>query len=79
MMEVQEDIVDVLLRYGLFVGAIFQLVCIGAVIIMPDSKSDGLNDSDVSEDEPSASDRESPQISPNHKQYRSKREKKKRR
>ena len=42
-MEVQEDIVDVLLRYGLFIGAIFQLVCIGAVIIMPDSKSDGLN------------------------------------
>ncbi|OXA41836.1 Protein MANBAL [Folsomia candida] len=39
MMEVQEDIVDTFLRYGLFIGAVFQLLCIGAVIVMPDSKS----------------------------------------
>jgi len=38
-MDVQEDVVDTFLRYGLFIGAVFQLVCIGAVIIMPDSKS----------------------------------------
>jgi len=36
----QESIVDMFIRYGLFVGAIFQLVCIGAVILMPDGKSD---------------------------------------
>ena len=35
----QEDVVDIFLRYGLFIGAIFQLVCIGAVIAMPE-KSD---------------------------------------
>jgi len=39
----QEDIIDTLLRYGLFFGAVFQLVCIGAVIIMPDNKSDCFN------------------------------------
>lgn len=39
-MELQEDVVDTFLRYGLFVGAIFQLICIGAVIVMPDSKSE---------------------------------------
>lgn len=36
----QESILDIFIRYGLFIGAIFQLVCIGAVILMPDSKSD---------------------------------------
>lgn len=40
IMDVQEDVVDTFLRYGLFVGAIFQLICIGAVIIMPDNKAE---------------------------------------
>ena len=29
------DVLDTLLHYGLFVGAIFQLVCIFAVILVP--------------------------------------------
>jgi len=78
-MEVQEDVVDTFLRYGLFIGAIFQLICIGAVIVMPDNKSECCHDSDCSEDERSISDQGSPHISPHHKHHRQKRDKKKRR
>ncbi|XKL61618.1 hypothetical protein PGB90_001451 [Kerria lacca] len=31
-----EEFFDKLLRYGMFLGAIFQLVCIAAVIILPE-------------------------------------------
>lgn len=31
----ETDIFDEVLKYGLFLGAIFQLVCIGAVIFVP--------------------------------------------
>jgi len=75
----QDDLMDTLLRYGLFLGAIFQLICIGAVVILPDYKSDYLNESE-SEDEP-GSDQGSPtHTSSGHRHPRSsKREKKKRR
>jgi len=77
IMEPQEDVVDTFLRYGLFIGAIFQLFCIGAVILMPDSKSALFHDPDLSDDEKS-SDQGSPTVSPNHK-HGKKRDKKKRR
>jgi len=75
----QEDMMDTFLRYGLFLGAVFQLICIGAVIIMPDSSEaapDTTNDSDS--DEAQTSDQESPQVSPT-RHLRTKREKRKRR
>ena len=31
----ETDLFDEVLKYGLFLGAIFQLVCIGAVILIP--------------------------------------------
>lgn len=31
----ETDIFDEVLKYGLFLGAIFQLVCIGAVMFVP--------------------------------------------
>lgn len=31
-----DEIFDKLLKYGMFLGAIFQLVCIAAVIILPE-------------------------------------------
>lgn len=31
-----EDFFDKLLRYGMFLGALFQLICIAAVIILPE-------------------------------------------
>lgn len=40
----ETDIFDEVLKYGLFLGAIFQLVCIGAVIFVPsrDDKRVGI-------------------------------------
>jgi len=77
-MEVQEDVVDTFLRYGLFLGAVFQLVCIGAVILMPDTRSifQVLQDQDFLSEE--SSDPGSPTISPHHRHHK-KRDKKKRR
>ncbi|KAI9556538.1 hypothetical protein GHT06_016328 [Daphnia sinensis] len=50
MMDVEETTFDLFLRYGLFFGAIFQLVCIGAAIFGPEisenhSKDDNSEDS----------------------------------
>lgn len=36
MIDVEETTFDLFLRYGLFFGAIFQLVCIGAAIFGPE-------------------------------------------
>ncbi len=36
----QEEWYEQLLRYGLYVGAAFQLVCILAVVVFPPSSSD---------------------------------------
>lgn len=36
MIDVEESTFDLFLRYGLFFGAVFQLVCIGAAIFGPD-------------------------------------------
>jgi len=81
----QENIVDIFIRYGLFIGAIFQLICIGAVILMPDGKSDYFQESESwSDDEGPAggSDSGSPtHTSPSHSSrgLKVKRDKKKRR
>lgn len=34
-----DDIMDTVIKVGLYIGAVFQLICIAAVIILPD-KSD---------------------------------------
>ena len=36
MIDVEETTFDLFLRYGLFFGAVFQLVCIGAAIFGPE-------------------------------------------
>jgi len=49
MIDVEETTFDLFLRYGLFFGAVFQLVCIGAAIFGPDISESHLKE-DNSED-----------------------------
>ncbi|KAL3254619.1 hypothetical protein MRX96_054147 [Rhipicephalus microplus] len=44
------ELVDELLRYGLFLGAIFQLVCIAAVVFVP-PKEEGKDVGDSSDED----------------------------
>lgn len=79
MIDIEETTFDVFLRYGLFFGAIFQLVCIGAAIFGSDASECNTKD-DNSED--SGSEHGSPNTA--HKQTssshnRRKMDKKKRR
>ena len=42
-----EDFYDTILRCGLYFGAVFQLICIAAVVIIPDNSSSGSGNSKV--------------------------------
>lgn len=44
------ELVDELLRYGLFLGAVFQLVCIAAVVFVP-PKEEGKDVGDSSDED----------------------------
>lgn len=51
----QEDMYDTFLRYGLFVAAIIQLICIGSAIFLPYPESEE-SESDKREDQKKPSD-----------------------
>ncbi|GAB6021581.1 hypothetical protein CHUAL_004172 [Chamberlinius hualienensis] len=74
------DFIDEIVRYGLFFGALFQMLCIAAVIFMP-PKEDGKDINDSSDDETSIEG--SPHINSfrqhGHTHRRNKQDKKKRR
>lgn len=60
-----EDLVDSILRCGLYFGAMFQVICITAAVVIPDKMNDftaNYKEAEGSEDE--ASDRSTPQATP---------------
>ncbi|XP_046396542.1 protein anon-73B1 [Ischnura elegans] len=75
-----ESLFDTVLRCGLYLGALFQLICIAAVVIVPEQTGDTASkDGDQSEDD--VSDHSSPHTTPRrpHIYHRRKQDKKKRR
>ncbi|EEB17933.1 protein anon-73B1, putative [Pediculus humanus corporis] len=77
-----EDFYDTILRCGLYFGAVFQLICIAAVVIIPDNSSSGSgNSKDLDGSENEISDQNSPLASPRkpHIHHRSRKPDKKKR
>uniref|UniRef100_A0A336MIJ2 CSON002221 protein n=1 Tax=Culicoides sonorensis TaxID=179676 RepID=A0A336MIJ2_CULSO len=70
-----EDIFGTVIRSGLYLGAIFQMVCLAACIFLPDTLESWRNGDD-SDDSSSQS---SPQNTPKQRNHRAKKDKKKRR
>ncbi|XP_069703265.1 protein anon-73B1 isoform X2 [Periplaneta americana] len=78
-----EDFVDSVLRCGLYLGAIFQFVCIAAAVVMPekmgDSNTNYCKELELSDDE--GSDHSTPQATPRrpHVHHRPRKQEKKKR
>ncbi|KAG5682383.1 hypothetical protein PVAND_011736 [Polypedilum vanderplanki] len=69
-----DDLLTIIIRYGLYFGAIFQVICIAAVIFIKDNSKNVSNDSDTESSELS------PQLTPKkHHRGSRKLEKKKKR
>ncbi|XP_054273902.1 protein MANBAL-like [Macrosteles quadrilineatus] len=76
---VPDDFMDTVIRYGLYIGAVFQLVCIAAVIVLPEKyDSSSMKDGDMSEEDLSEG---SPQATPRrpHAHHRPRKQEKKKR
>ncbi|EFA10043.1 Protein anon-73B1-like Protein [Tribolium castaneum] len=73
-----EDMTATIVRYGLYVGALFQLFCLAACIFLPDSSDDNswLSRGD-SDDE--SSEQSTPQNTPRRPYHRTRKQEKKKR
>ncbi|CAB3362558.1 protein MANBAL [Cloeon dipterum] len=72
-----DTFMETLLKYGLYIGAVFQLFCIAAIIVIPEKYLDTSKDEGTDED----SNHSSPHNTPRrpHGHHRRKGDKKKRR
>ncbi|XP_044271988.1 protein anon-73B1 [Tribolium madens] len=73
-----EDMTATIVRYGLYVGALFQIVCLAACIFLPDTSDDNcwLSRGD-SDDE--SSEQSTPQNTPRRPYHRTRKQEKKKR
>nr|CAH7732818.1 unnamed protein product [Callosobruchus chinensis] len=74
-----EDITATIVRYGLYLGAVFQIVCLAACIFITDTSEDNTSwGSRVDSDEES-SEQSTPQNTPRRPYHRSRKQDKKKR
>ncbi|VVC41230.1 Uncharacterised protein family UPF0239 [Cinara cedri] len=77
-MEDSDEIFDVVIRYGLYIVAVFQLVCITTIFLLTDQSNDSKDNCDGSEYDSDGSTFASPRRPYSHHRSR-KQDKKKRR
>ncbi|KAK9890897.1 hypothetical protein WA026_012239 [Henosepilachna vigintioctopunctata] len=72
-----EDMTATIVRYGLYLGAIFQIFCLLACVFMPDAPEDSwLNKGDSDDD---SSEQETPHNTPKRPFHRTRKQEKKKR
>ncbi|RZC33973.1 UPF0239 domain containing protein [Asbolus verrucosus] len=72
-----EDMTATIVRYGLYLGALFQIACLTACIFMPDSSDDNWFSRGDSDDE--SSEQSTPQNTPRRPYHRTRKQEKKKR
>lgn len=74
-----EDMTATIVRYGLYLGAIFQIVCLAACIFISDSPEDNLSWGSRVDSDDESSEQSTPQNTPRRPYHRGRKQEKKKR